>query len=84
MTRRPKRYQLVKTVRLYKYQIVEIRPKEYIFDLTRSVDTSKIKDMSQERLLKMCQLSFNTMYSLLNKVVKSAEIVKNELKVTIE
>lgn len=74
----------MKTIRLYKYQIVEIRPKEYTFDLGRSLDTGKIKDMSQEKLLEMCQKSFKEMYSHLNKVVKSAEIVKNELKVTIE
>lgn len=74
----------MKTIRLYKYQIIEIRPKEYTFDLGRSLDTGKIKDMSKEKLLEMCQMSFKEMYSHLNKVVNSAEIVKNELKVTIE
>lgn len=69
---------------LYKYQIVEIRPKEYTFDLGRSLDTGKIKDMPNEILIEVCQESFKEMYPHLNKVVKSAEIVKNELKVTIE
>jgi len=75
---------MAKKIRLYKYQIVEIRPKEYTFDLARSLDTGKIKDMSQELLIDLCQRSFNAMYPNLNKVINTAEIKGSELKVTIE
>lgn len=74
----------LKKIRLYKYQIVEIRPKEYTFDLGRSLDTGKIKEMTKEMLMEVCKESFKEMYPYLNKVVKSAEIKGSELKVTIE